>query len=70
MGWIAFAIAYIPLMFGVYNLAKRYGRGAVGWTFGSLSLHPITCIITLLCFGETKEKHNERIVADELLKID
>jgi len=67
MGWIAF-VAYIPLMFGVYYLAERNGREAVGWTVGSLFLSPIVCIIVLWCIGETNEKWKERITNEELLR--
>ena len=55
-------------MVGVYNLAKRYGENATEWTLGSLFLSPMTCIIILWCKGETKEKWEERIVEEEMLR--
>jgi uncharacterized membrane protein len=61
MGWIVFVAAYIPLMVGVYHLAERYGRDGAGWTFGSLFISPIVCIVILLCLGETTEKSEKRI---------
>ena len=70
MDWIGIVvIVYIPLMYGVYKLAERYGKNAIGWTFGSLFLSPIVCIIMLWCVGESKEKWEERIVEEEMLRI-
>ena len=69
MEWVVIVvIVYIPLMFGVYHLAERYGREAGSWTLVSLFISPIVCIILLLCIGETKAKWEERIVEEELLR--
>jgi len=62
MGWIiAIVFVYIPLMFGVYHLAKRYGRGCRSWVLGSLFISPIICIIVLSCLGKATEKIEEDI---------
>jgi len=69
MEWIVLILlVYIPLMFGVYHLAKRYGKNADGWTIGSLFISPIVCIIILWCLGETRESWEERIISEELLR--
>ena len=59
---------YIPAMFGVYYLAERYGRNAVGWTIGSLFLSPILSVIILWCRGKTYEKWEEKIIDEEMLR--
>ena len=72
MGWIIVVVlVYIPLMIGLHRLAVRYGRSneAVGWLIVSLFVSPILMIVVVWCIGETEEKREERLVADELLKM-
>ena len=69
IGWIVFFVSYIPLTVGVYHLAKRYGRGEIEWTIGSLFLSPIVSIIVLWCLGETKMQWQERIINEEIQRL-
>ena len=71
-GWgfivIPLVLVYIPLMYAVYYLAKKYGRPTGIWVFVSLIISPIICLIILLCIGETDEKKRERIREEELFR--
>ena len=40
-------LVYIPLMYGVYYLAERYGYYANRWVYLSLFVSPIICLIIL-----------------------
>jgi len=66
---IVLIIAYIVLTVAVYETATNKGRAAVGWTFLSLFITPFVSLFALHILGETKEKREERIVEEELLKI-
>ena len=68
IGIIVIVFVYIPLMFAVGGLAKRYGRDGMPWVLGSLFLSPIVCIIMLWCFGETSVERDTRIGRDEEIR--
>jgi len=66
---VVFIIAFIVLVVAVYNTAKNKGRDAGTWTFLSLFMTPFVAMFALHILGETKKKREERIVEEELLKI-
>ena len=62
-------VEYALLMYSVYKLAQRYGKDATGWAVASFFISPLIAFIMLWCIGETKEKKEERIVEEELIKF-
>ena len=60
---------FIVFLGVVYRSAKNRGRDAVGWMFLSFFLTPMLCLAALVSLGETKEKWEERIVEEELLRM-
>ena len=62
-------IVCLVFLAAVHESAKNRGRNAGGWTFLALFVTPFLCLFTLHILGETKEKREERIVEEELLKL-
>ena len=52
-----------------YETAKSRGRNAGWWTFIAIFVTPLICLAFISVLGETEEKREERLVAEELLKI-
>jgi len=69
LGLVFLLILDIFFIVAVYNSAKKRGRAATGWTILSLFATPILCLLAIHVLGETKEKWEERIVEEELLRI-
>lgn len=62
-------IVYIALLVAVYKSAKSRDRGAFSWTFFAFFFTPLLCLFILLVLGETKEKHEERVVEEERIRM-
>ena len=66
---LIYVVVYIGLLAAIYECAKNRGRNAGWWTFLSFFITPLFFLAFINTLGETKEKREERIVEEELLKL-
>ena len=66
---IALVLYFFVLPLGVAYVAKDKGRKNVLWYFLSIVLTPLFALLMLIALGDSGEKHRQRLIDDEHIRM-
>lgn len=64
VAWIVFIFVFVT------EFAANKGRSTTGWCILSLFVSPIVVLILLHVLGETREFYRERLMQEELMRLE